>query len=186
MRIRIGTDLDCVIADFDKAYAQRFDAEHNPEVLQSKNITKNVNTILINERSFWVEMPVLNRPEFEVELYCTRRVNPKSWTKEFLKRNNMPVAKRGLYQTTGVKSPLIKGRIDVFIDDSVQNFIELNKNGVCCLLYRTELNESWGDEGVINSLDYETIKKAYYDFKNTWFDQFDELVNTKENIKNLY
>ena len=182
-RLNIGLDLDGVLCDFMGAYEERFNTEQHPERLVSLTITKNCQRVLKTEREFWLGLPVLNRPDFTPKLYCTERVNAKAWSMGWLERNDMPEAP--LYQVfgnTGKKSPRIKGRVDVFIDDSVSNFIELNMAGIPCLLFNSEANQDWGLEGRIWSLDYDTIEREYQVFMEKVFPFFKQIVEFKKEV----
>ena len=71
-----------------------------------------------------------------------------------------------MYYQQGNKADLIKGKVDVFIDDSVSNFVKMNLSGVPCLLYDKEYNQHWGPVGRIYCLDYKHIKETYIDSKS--------------------
>ena len=70
------------------------------------------------------------------------------------------------------KARYIKGRIDVFVDDSINNFIQMNCSGVPCLLMDTKYNQSWGPIGRIYTLDYNEIEESYYLMKETFLTNF--------------
>lgn len=143
MRLKIGLDLDEVLADFINTYYNRFGIPKN-----DYEITYNVQNILRKDKDFWENLPVLNTINFEPELYCTKRVNNKIYTKNWLKKNNFP--NKPVYQVycnTRNKADFIKGKIDVFIDDSISNFIAMNLAGVPCLLMDTKYNQDWGPIG---------------------------------------
>lgn len=136
---RIGLDIDDCLAGFWDAYCERFDTANNPHMLKGHIITRNVQQILSKERDFWLNLPVINRPDFIPELYCTKRVNNKAWTREWLRRNGFP--DRPIYQMVyqhGNKADMIKGKVDVFIDDSLSNVIKCQRSGVPALLYHTD------------------------------------------------
>lgn len=136
---RIGLDIDDCLAGFWDAYCERFDTANNPHMLKDHIITRNVQQILSKERDFWLNLPVINRPDFIPELYCTKRVNNKAWTREWLRRNEFP--DRPIYQMVyqhGNKADMIKGKVDVFIDDSLSNVIKCQRSGVPALLYHTD------------------------------------------------
>ena len=78
--------VDC-LADFWGAYCEYFDTACIPRMLEDSMITRNVQRILSKDRDFWLNLKVVNRPDFVPELYCTKRVNNKTWTKEWLSRN---------------------------------------------------------------------------------------------------
>lgn len=165
MKLRVGFDIDQCIADFINPYISRFGSTE-----LDHRITWNCENILKHDKSFWVNLPVIQKPNFEFALYCTKRVNPKSYTREFIIKNNLPDVP--IYQQVcqcASKAPLIKGKIDVFCDDSISNFLDLNRKGIPCLLVDTPYNQEWGPIGRIYSLDYEEIEDTYYLFKATMF-----------------
>lgn len=136
---RIGLDIDDCLADFWGAYCEYFDTANNPRMLEDSIITRNVQRILSKDRDFWLNLKVVNRPDFVPELYCTKRVNNKTWTKEWLRRNGFP--DRPVYQMYyqhGNKADMIKGKVDVFIDDSLSNVLKCQRSGLPALLMHTE------------------------------------------------
>ena len=171
--LRIGLDIDNTLAGFDEAYITRFKKWPNHDWA----ITRNVEHVLIKEREFWLGLPVLRRPDFIPKLYCSARVNNKRWTKKYLQDNDFPNAP--LYQIPGYKlskAKVLKGRVDVFIEDSIKNFKDLNSHGIPCLLIDTPRNQEWGPIGRIYSLDYNHIKETYYLFMETVFPNFSGLL----------
>ena len=170
--LKIGTDIDDVLAGFMQTYLNRFGS---PKC--DSEITQNVQRVLIKDKEFWENLPVLNTLDFEPVLYCTKRVNPKVYTKNWLKKHNFP--NKPVYQVICQmrnKADFIKGKVDVFIDDSVSNFIAMNLAGVPCLLYDKEYNQDWGPVGRIYSLDYDHIERAYEMFMETFFNDFKKLL----------
>ena len=91
--LRISLDVDGVLADFETAYLKRFKKWPNKDWA----ITRNVANILIHERDFWLNLPVLNKVEFTPRLYCSARVNPKRWSKQYLRNNGFPETLYGSY-----------------------------------------------------------------------------------------
>lgn len=173
MKLRIGLDIDDTIADFSSGYIQRFG--NWPK--QDWCITRNVQNILIHERDFWLNLPVIRKPDFTPRLFCSARVNSRRWTKTYL--TNLGLTSP-LYQVPGYhlsKAKTLKGRVDVFIDDSLKNFIDLNLQGVPCLLMDSSNNKSWGPIGRIYSLKEQEIEECYHLFIDTVFPQFKEILN---------
>lgn len=158
-KLQIGSDLDDTIFDFSKGYINRFKKFPNCDWA----ITRNVTHILSKERDFWINLPLKRRPNFDVTLYCSSRVNRKAWTKKSLEINDLP--KAPLYQIPGYnisKARYIKGRIDVFIEDSPFQWKTLNQAGVPCLLMDAPYNQHLGPMLRIHSLDYDEIEEVYY------------------------
>ena len=157
MKLRIGLDLDDTLNEFMNPYLERFGYPKS-----DGEITKNVQQVLIKDRKWWINLPIKNKINFIPELYCTKRVCNKDYSKTWLKNNgypNKPVY-QVLYQHAN-KARYIKGRVDIFIDDSVSNFIQMNLAGLPCLLIASESNEKWGPYGKIYSLDKEEIEYGY-------------------------
>lgn len=171
--MRIGLDLDGTVDDFMNPYLERFGKPR-----KDSEITKNVQQILSKDRNFWLNLPVLRHIDFVPELYCTKRVNPKQWTRKWLVEHGFP--NRPIYQMyyqQGNKANMIKGRVDVFVDDSISNFIKLNLSGVPCLLIDQPDNQEWGPIGRIFTLNKEEIVDAYNLLIDTgMFDNFRNLL----------
>ena len=163
-RLQVGFDLDDTIFGFSEGYLRRF--KKFPRYDWA--ITRNVQNILIKERDFWVNLPVIRRPNFEPKLYCSSRVNKKSWTKKAIQINDLPNSP--LYQVPGYhipKSRYIKGRVDVFIEDSPHQWKSLNLSGIPCLLIDGKNNKEYGPILKIYSLDYDEIEEVFYLAKET-------------------
>ena len=157
-KLRVGLDADGCLDDFWNPYLKRFgqpkcDAE----------ITRNVQRKLQYDKDFWINLPVLHRPNFDVTLYCTKRTSLKTYLRQWLENNEFPIAPiyQVLYQH-GSKAPFIKGRIDVFVDDSVENFLDINKSGIPCLLMDNEANKHLGPMLRIHTLDLDEIEDVYW------------------------
>ena len=158
-KLRVGFDLDDTIFDFSGGYLKRF--KKFPKYDWA--ITRNVTNILIHERDFWVNLPVIRRPDFEPKLYCSSRVSKKAWSKKAIEINDLPNSP--LYQVPGYhipKSKYIKGRVDVFIEDSPHQWKTLNLAGIPCLLIENRNNKDLDPVLKIYSLDYDEIEDAYY------------------------
>jgi len=154
----IGLDIDDVLAGFFDMYQERFT---KPKDMVDYNITKNVRSLRM-DREFWMSLPKLRDLDFIPALYCTKRINSKTITKDWLAANHFP--ERPIYQRyyqKAAKSPLIKGRVDVFIDDSIGNFLEMNLNGVPCLLMDAPHNRHFDTPFRIYSLTLNEIKDNY-------------------------
>ena len=155
--LRISCDVDGVLADFSSGYLRRF--KKWPKCDWA--ISRNVANILIKERDFWLNLPVLNKLEFTPRMYCSARVNPKRWSKQYLRDNGFPEAP--LFQVPGYKLSkykTLKGRCDVHIEDSMKNFLDLNSKGLPCLLYNK--SEDVSPILQIRSLDINEIEEVFF------------------------
>ena len=171
-RLRGGFDLDDTIFGFSQGYLKRF--KKFPKYDWA--ITRNVTHILIHERDFWVNLPVIRRPDFEPKLYCSSRVSNKRWSKKAIQINDLPNSPS--YQIPGYhipKSKYIKGRVDVFIEDSPHQWKALNQAGIPCLLIDSPNNKEFGPVLKIYTLDYDEIEEVYNLAKETnIFDDFNK------------
>lgn len=157
--LEIGCDLDDTIFGFSEGYLNRF--KKWPKYDWA--ITRNVTHILSKERDFWIGLPVIRRPNFIPKLYCSSRVNKKRWSKIAIEINDLPNSP--LYQVPGYnipKSKYIKGRVDVFIEDSPHQWKALNNAGIPCLLIDSPNNKEYGPLLKIYSLDEDEITDTFW------------------------
>ena len=166
-------DLDGCLCDFYGAYFARFGVPN-----KDSEITRNVQTILLRDKEFWLNLPVLNKLNFVPRQYTTARIIPKQWIKEYLAKELFP--KAPVYQIHGYGlskySKVKMGGCDVHVDDSIHVFTDLNSKGVPCLLLDAPNNQEWGPIGRIYSLDKDEIEDTYYLFKKTIFPYFKEFI----------
>lgn len=140
---RIGMDIDGVLADFVGGYCRRFDvptAQHwdfDPKMGGRWQF--------LEDHFFENMMPIIKPSDlpFEPVVYITQR-NPvrKEATETFLFiNNNYPVAP---VLFTGSKLESCKKyKLDAFIDDNYETFVELNTNGILCYLFDAPHNRKY-------------------------------------------
>ena len=167
-------DLDGCLCDFYGPYLNRFG---NPK--SDADITRNVQTVLLKDKDFWLNLPVINQLNFTPKQYTTARIIPKRWVKEYLDKELFP--KAPVYQVLGYGiskySKVKMGGCHLHIDDSLSVFIDLNKKGIPCLLLDSPENRNWDEPvGRIYSLDKDEIEYTYYLFKETIFPYFNEFI----------
>lgn len=170
--LKISLDLDDTINFWMEPYLKRFG---KPK--EDLEITKNVRYILKKDKEFWLNLPIKNIPNFTPIQYTTSRLISKVWTKEYLNIHNLPNAP--IYQIYGYglsKAKMLKGRVDVHIDDSIKVFKDLNSKGIPCLLMDSPFNQDWGPIGRVYSLNLEEIEDVYHLFMNTVFKDFEKLL----------
>lgn len=156
--LKVAIDIDDCLAGFYSSYQKLFPGEKN---MRNEVITKNVYS-LRNNKEFWTGLEVIDRPNFEPHIYATKRINPKSYTREWLIKNNFP--DKPIYQTyyqLGNKADIIKGRCDVLIDDSPSNVYKCIKSGVPALLIDRPHNQEAGPLYRIYSLDIDEVLFGY-------------------------
>ena len=158
-KLRIACDIDQVLADFESAYNKYYNTDMSKE--NDYHITKNVYKLRHN-KEFWTNLEVIDRPNFIPYIYATKRINLKSYTREWLLKNGFP--DRPIYQTIyqyGNKADIIKGRCDVLVDDSVSNVVKCNESGVPALLIDRPHNRWFDSQYRIFNLNYSEIESAY-------------------------
>jgi len=169
--LRIGLDLDDCIFDWYPEYLKRFGQPKD-----DYEITKNVQRILRKDKVFWENLPILNIPDFIPSLFCTKRVNSKVYTKNSLRRiglHKVPVYQ--LFTQSANKADKIKNKVDVFIDDSISNWKQMNLSGLPCLLINNTNNEHIGPLAKVYSLRYDHIEDTYDLFMKTIFPIFKDI-----------
>lgn len=139
----VGCDLDDVIFDFTGAYEERFKTKLSDYWEGDYNMGANLKT-LQSEKEFWVNMPLKNRPSFEVDYYITARSIPVEWTQEAIQKNNLPKAPiYSLPWNVSKISTLKNLGVTIMIDDKYATFKECKENGIFCYLMDTNANKHY-------------------------------------------
>lgn len=139
----VGCDLDDVIFDFTGSYEKRFNTKlsdyWNGDYQMGTNLEQ-----LKQEKEFWVNMPVKNRPSFEVDYYITARSIPIEWTEEAIQKNNLPKAPiYSLPWNVSKIETLKKLGVNIHIDDKWATFKECIDNGIFCYLMDSNTNRHY-------------------------------------------
>lgn len=157
-RLKIALDIDDTIADFIGLYKKVFG-----EPKEDSEITRNV-YLLRNNKVFWENLPVLDRIDFDPHIYCTKRINHKTYTKNWLAKHDFPVKPiYQMYYQKGNKADMIKGRCDLLIDDSYFNVKKCIESGLPALLITRPHNKHIKTKYRIDALEYLEIQKTYND-----------------------
>ena len=144
---RIALDVDEVIADFISSYCEKFSIENVPEFWNfDKDLPERFKN-LKNDKDFWMSIkPRIDPSSIPFEPYCyvTSRVVPTEWTEEWIAHHGFPT--RPVYTVGEDQSKLQvlqQHKVDWFIDDRYENFVDLNKAGVCCFLMDAPHNQRY-------------------------------------------
>lgn len=156
-KLQVGLDADEVLDDWWNPYVARFGLPKSDYEITS-NCYK-----LRRDKEFWTTLPPLHKPNFQPKLICTKRSSRKEYLKQWLIENDYPVVPiyQVLYQYKS-KAPYIKGRVDLFVDDSISNFLSINRAGIPCLLMDNPANQHLGPMLRVHSLDYEELEDVFY------------------------
>lgn len=144
---KIGLDIDEVLADFVGHYNKKFNIE---TVAENWNFDPNIKERieeLSDDYEFWSSIPAKIDPSeipFEPHVYITSRSCPTEWTAEWLEKNGFPT--RPVYTVGQDRSKVdvaLGAGIDWFVDDRFENFVSLNKAGICCFLWDAPHNQRY-------------------------------------------
>jgi hypothetical protein len=145
---KIGLDIDGVLADFIKAWCKLYpDVNPTPSswYLDRKikeRFDKMKEDNMLDE--FYLSIDPLIKQEdlpFEPHCYITSRPVAKEITEQWLDKHNFP--KKSVYSIDIRKSKVEVAKesgIEIFIDDSYENFIELNNAGIFTYLFTAPSN----------------------------------------------
>ena len=162
MDLKIALDIDDTIAGFYDSYETRF-GKGNP----SRRITRHVYG-LRTDKQFWENLSVIDRPDFEPHIYCTKRINSKVYTRNWLTKNGFIVKPiYQIYTQMANKADFIKGRCDILIDDSFYNVEKSIESGLPALLITRPHNKHIDTPYRVDTLKYKDIKNKYEElFRN--------------------
>lgn len=142
--VRIGLDIDEVLADFVFHFVKRFKLAI-PEFWRFDRDIKPKLETLKDDIDFWMSIPRKTNPvdiPFEPVCYITSRPCRQEWTEKWLSKNGFPAVP--VIYATDEKSNIAKEfDLDIFVDDRFENFVEMNNNGVCCMLFDAPHNRRY-------------------------------------------
>jgi uncharacterized HAD superfamily protein len=142
---KIGLDIDGVIADFHKQFCTYTNIpEYAPVHWNDPTIRTKFDEVK-KQKDFWATMPVLNSDlPFEPHCYITSRSIEPEVTQKWLDDNGFPVAPLYCVGHNMSKVEVAKqSGVEIFVDDKYENFIELNRNGICCFLFDASHNQKY-------------------------------------------
>lgn len=145
-QLRIGLDIDGVLGDFISHIGNKF-GRSQEDIVTHWNDPKIRSWFeeVKKDSNFWATMPVLTSPKdipFEPTCYVTSRSISSEITQDWLDRNGFPSAKLiSLGHNQSKVQTLQELRVDIYVDDRIENFIELNKAGIFCYLFNAPHNK---------------------------------------------
>ena len=154
--MRVGLDIDDVLADFGRHFLNYLDLEDKslPTDWSDVRFKDNFHRI-IGDKNFFLTMPRLVDPDtlhFIPVIYVTARHIDTEVTEQWLRINGFPPAPVISVGHHGSKVDALRGKVDYFIDDAYHNYVELNNAGINCVLFTANHNKHLKVEKRITSL----------------------------------
>lgn len=150
--MNISLDVDGVLADFGTHFLNYLNIEDkSPAKEWDDPRFKNNFHKIQDDELFWLSIPRLIDPKlikFPITAYVTAR--PIEWnvTKIWLEMNGFPDAPVFSVGLDNSKVDTLKElNIDLFVDDAIHNFKEINDAGINCYLMSRSHNEGFDAKG---------------------------------------
>lgn len=148
---KIGLDIDGVLADFITAWSNKYpDVNKEPNSwFFDRNIVERFESMRENNEldDFYLNIQPLISPEdlkFDPHCYITSRPVDNEITVKWLDNFGFPRKPVHTVNIRSSKSEIAKeNNVDIFIDDSYDNFVDLNNNGVFTYLYTASHNKKF-------------------------------------------
>jgi len=146
--LKIGLDIDEVLADWVGAWTKKFKLPGNPEHWYFDYETKHKFDTKFTDRQlddFYLGLDArVDSISFEPHCYITSRPVSSTVSRWWLQEKGFPT--RPVHTVGLGKSKVeiaLEQELDIFIDDSYKNFVELNRAGVCCFLMDASHNRKY-------------------------------------------
>lgn len=129
--VRIGLDIDEVLADWTGAWAKKYGTDPRPTEWDfDPKIKKRLKK---SKKKFWMGIKPKDRPGFTPYCYITSRAAKTKWTVRWLRDNGFPDAP--VYTTYDKVATVKSLNLDIFVDDAPHHFKALTEAGIKTYLY---------------------------------------------------
>ena len=131
----VWCDLDGCIIDYEKHFLEYLNLpKDHPTDWCDHRFREEFDKIKHDEK-FWSSIPALITPSeitYPIKGYVTSRPISNKVTEEWLRVNGFP--KKTLINVDGGKKSEVLKQGDIMVDDSMDNFIDMQSNGITCYL----------------------------------------------------
>jgi hypothetical protein len=147
---KIGLDIDEVICNFTGGWAALHGIDDKPESWNyHREMMKHFDDMR-NKGSlddFYMSLEPKISPSdihFEPHVYVTSRPIETAITEKWLDKYKFPASKVVTVKVGESKIEALKSNnVDIFVDDRFENFVEINKAGICCYLFDAPHNRRY-------------------------------------------
>lgn len=141
---KIILDIDEVVCGWAEGYKMYSGKDIQSNYWDSRYGFSSELTDLAKDKSFWINLPCIRKPDFVPHAYVSSRSIPVEWTQEWLERNKLPC--RPVYHV-----PFDHSKVEIikeiggeyFIDDRFENFREVQLSGVTSYLMNARHNQHY-------------------------------------------
>lgn len=146
---KIGLDIDEVLAAWTPAWCKKWDLKIPSSWYFDRDIVTKFKLMEETEElnPFYLSLEPLISPEsipFEPHCYITSRPIQSAVTEEWLDLHGFPHRPVHTVELGKSKVDVIKeAGCDIFVDDRFDNFVEINKAGICCYLFDAPHNRRY-------------------------------------------
>lgn len=146
---KIGLDIDEVLADWVTPWTKYFNLEKPTSWFFDRDIMERFETMRKEGTldDFYLTLPpkiVGSELPFEPHCYITSRPVSTAITEKWLDKHGFPA--RPVYTIPVGESKFEtakKAGVEYFVDDRFENFVDFNKNGICCFLFDAHHNQRY-------------------------------------------
>jgi len=147
---RIGLDIDEVLCDFTQGWGDLYNSNPRPnswyfdrQMLEKFKELEEKGEL----ESFYLNLKPKTLAKdlpFEPHCYVTSRPVPTAVTEKWLDMHGFPTRKVITVDINTSKVDVLKQEnVDIFVDDRYENFVELNKAGICTFLFDAAHNHKY-------------------------------------------
>jgi len=142
---RVALDIDGVLADYATAFCDYAGIEYTNKNWLFSYKWRDLHKELYTNKEFWLNLkPLISNTDltFDPVAYVTNRHIPVEWCEEWLEKNGFPCA--DVHVVTESKVDILKSlKVDIFVDDWYENFVDLNNAGIFTYLYDRPYNQKY-------------------------------------------